>query len=273
MAKERKKTAKDRVLNILLIFFILVFLGSGGYLAHYYYGIYKGESSYSELADLIDESAGTDTSDGASSAPEMVNAGNDVYLLKKYARLYEKNNDFIGWIKIDNTKIDYPVMQTPDDPEHYLRRDFNGDYLLSGCIFADARCSISEPQSDNIIIYGHHMKAGNMFASLEDYMDEDYYKQHNIIHFDTIYEMADYEVIAAGKTKIESVDYTGFKYYQFTDAENREEFDDFVANVKAMTPYNISETAEYGDKLITLSTCSYHVDNGRMIVVARKIEK
>ena len=167
--------------------------------------------------------------------------------------------------------IDYPVMQSMYDEEYYLRRDFDKEYSYAGTLFIDTSCNVEKP-SDNIIIYGHHMNTGKMFHELEEYDEEDYYEKHKFITFDTIYGSGTYEVIAAYRTKIYDEDYTGFKYYEFFDARDSVEFENYVSNSKSLTPYNIEASAKYGDSLITLSTCAYHTENGRFVVVARKME-
>jgi sortase B len=204
----------------------------------------------------------------------------------------------IGWLRIDGTDIDYPVMYTPDDMEYYLHKNFDKEYSYAGTLFIDKNCTpvalsgnSSENAtdntdnnentenannvgavSDNIIIYGHNMKSGTMFHQLLDYEDEDFYKEHKYIAFDTLAGEGTYEVIAAFRTKVYSDDDTEhYKYYKFYNAADEDEFNEFVNYAKSNTPYAISETASYGDKLITLSTCAYHTTNGRYVVVAKKI--
>jgi sortase B len=278
---KKKKTVKDHVLNILLVFFILVFLGSGGYLGYYYYSINKSESRADELEEKIendDEFAGEDfyyaTVGDAEKGKEALSMYVEVdgkMILRKYSKLYQENTDFIGWLYIPGTKVGYPVMFTPNDEEFYLRKNFDKEYSTSGTLFVSKYSDVVKP-TDNVVIYGHNMKAGTMFHDLLNYADESYYQEHKTVVFNTIYGNAEYEVIAAFQTNIKEVDDTSFKYYQFFDANDPSEFDEYVNNCKALTPYNIPVTAEYGDKLITLSTCSYHTDEGRYVVVAKRVK-
>lgn len=194
-----------------------------------------------------------------------------VPIQKKFKDIYLQNSDFIGWITIDDTVIDYPVMQTIDDEEYYLRRDFNKEYNVGGTLFIDKESSYKMP-SDNIIMYGHHMHNGTMFKGLLKYEDEDYYKEHKYITFNTLNGNATYEIIAAYRTHISSEESTEFKYYEFHNAFSTEEYNDFISNSKNLTPYKIETDAEWGDKLLTLSTCAYHTSNGRYVVVAKRIE-
>lgn len=274
-----KKKRKSRLLyNICMFILLAVFVGCGIYLIRYYLESKKSEDKVDELKALISDDDSVPEAGG--SGVEVGNAGNintvvyvdvdGVSVQKKFEELYRLNHDFIGWLTIDGMVIDYPVMQTPGDEEFYLHRDFDKEYSRAGTLFIDTDSDVGLP-SDNLIIYGHHMQTGKMFGNLEKYEDENFYREHKYISFDTIYGNGTYEVIAAFRTQIYSPDYTGFKYYQFFDAENQEAYDSYVSNCKALMPYDIPVTAVYGDKLITLSTCAYHTENGRYVVVAKKI--
>lgn len=185
----------------------------------------------------------------------------------KYAELYAQNSDFMGWLRIDGTGIDYPVMQSKDDPDFYLKHNFSKEYSRFGIPYMQANCNLS---SDNIIIYGHNIKSKSMFNELTKYKDKDFYTTHKYITWDTLDEQRTYEVIAAFKT-VADLD-NGFQYYDFVNANTEEEFDAFVAKCKALSFYDTGATAEYGDKLLTLSTCEYSQENGRFAVVAKLIE-
>lgn len=124
-------------------------------------------------------------------------------------------------------------------------------------------------ESDNLVIYGHHIKGGKMFGALEDYKSKSFYEEHKTIQFDTLTEQAEYEIVAVFKTVAYSSE--GFRYYDFVDAENEEEFNSYVGKCKELALYDTGVTAEYGDRLITLSTCEYSAQNGRLVVVAKKV--
>lgn len=188
--------------------------------------------------------------------------------LSKYKELFDQNNDMAGWIMVDGTQINYPVMYTPDNPDFYLKHNFEKEYSDYGVPYIAEHCDPIEP-SDNVIIYGHHMKNGSMFTGLMEYEDKDFYENHKVIRFDTLTETAEYEVIAVFKTTV--YDDTGFKYYLFANAEQEAEFTDYVEQCKSLALYETGVTAEYGDKLLTLSTCEYSRTNGRLVVVAKRI--
>lgn len=179
--------------------------------------------------------------------------------------LYKINNDIVGWLKIDNTNINYPVMQTKDRPNYYLKRNFYKKYSSLGTPYIAENCSIET--SDNLIIYGHHIKGKRVFGELENYKSKEYYNNHKNIKFYTMQEKAEYEIIAVFKT----IAYTGFRYYEFYNAKDEREFCTFLNKCKELSFYDTEKIAEYGDKLITLSTCEYSNPNGRLVVVARKI--
>lgn len=191
-------------------------------------------------------------------------------MLPEYAALYEENPDLFGWVRIEGTKLDYPVMYTPDDPEYYLRRAFDQSDSVSGVPFLDGKCT---EDGGNYLIYGHNMYSGTMFACLLSYAQSDFYEEHPIIHFDTLFEQGEYEVMAAFYSKVyNSDDQNVFRYYQYTDLSAPDRFREYISQVEDAALYDTGVTAQYDDQLLTLSTCSYHTANGRFVVVARKID-
>lgn len=180
--------------------------------------------------------------------------------------LYNINTDFIGWLEIENTNMNYPVMQTGEDrKDYYLYKNFYKEYSQMGTPYIAEFCNVQE--SDNLIIYGHHINSNKMFGELEKYKKKSFYEEHKKIKFNTIYENAEYEIIVVFKT----IAHTGFEYYKFYNANSEQEFNTFIKKCKELSFYNIDETAKYGDKLITLSTCEYSNKNGRLVVVAKRI--
>ena len=190
-------------------------------------------------------------------------------ILAQYREQYKQNADMAGWIKIDGTVIDYPVMYTGND--FYLSHGFDKTESKSGVPFIDKRCAV-EPFGTNTIIYGHHMKNGTMFASLDNYRDKSYYKEHPIIQFDTLYERQEYEIIAVFESQTYRKSDTVFKHYNFLNAGSQTDFDEFITNIKTLALYDTGVTASYGDKLLTLVTCAYHTQNGQFVVIAKTRE-
>lgn len=187
--------------------------------------------------------------------------------LTLYDALWRQNNDLAGWMYIEGTKLDYPVMYTPEDPEYYLHRGFSKRYAASGCLFIGPG---SAPDMSHVIVYGHHMKNGAMFGSLDRYKKAEYFREHPVIHFDSLTEERTYEVLGAFYSRVYTdADEGVFRYYQYTDLSREEDFSAYVRQVKAASLYDTGVEAAFGDKLLTLSTCSYHTENGRFVVVAR----
>lgn len=192
-------------------------------------------------------------------------------ILPKYQKLYEENTELSGWITIDDTVIDYPVMHIPEDNNFYLNHNFYKEKDRYGSLFLDKSCNVLLP-STNYIIYGHNMKDGSMFGDLMNYKEKSFYEQHNIIHFDTIYEVADYEIIAVFLSEVYNKNEDVFKYYQFTKVNNKDEFNEYIKNIKELSLYEIDITAVFGEQLLTLSTCEYSTENGRLAIVAKKLQ-
>ncbi len=192
-------------------------------------------------------------------------------ILDEYKNVYIKNKSVIGWLTIDGTNIDYPVMQTVNN-DYYLNHNFEGKEDNNGSIFMDCNCD-AVFRTTNMIIYGHHMKSGKMFGNLKKYESEDYCKEHNLIKFDTIYEKGLYEVMYVFRDTIKDAGNVGFKYYQFFDAASEEEFDSNMKAMAEMSLYDTGVTAKYGDELLTLSTCNGSTSTARFVVVARRVPK
>ncbi len=190
-------------------------------------------------------------------------------LLEKYAALYEENHDLAGWLSIEGMVIDYPVMQCEDD-EYYLHHDFYGNDSKYGCLYVRGVADVDTPGT-NFIIYGHNMKDGSMFGDLDLYRRESFYREHPTISFDTLYEERTYEIIAVFRSQVYHSGEDAFKYYQFYEAQTQEEFAYFYENIKELALYDTGVTAEFGDTFLTLSTCAYHVEDGRFVVVAKAV--
>ena len=189
----------------------------------------------------------------------------DFYNLENISKI---NTDVIGWIKINGTNINYPIMQNGN---YYLHRNIYKKYSSHGTPYLAEYCNLRT--SDNLIIYGHHMNDNSMFAELVNYKNYNYYKNHKYIYFYTlIYGQTiknTYEIVTAFKTIAYSDN--GFKYYNYTNFYNEKEFYSFIEKCRNLEFYNIDVNLQYGDKLITLSTCEYSQKNGRMVIVAKKI--
>lgn len=185
--------------------------------------------------------------------------------------LQKENPEIIGYLEIQGTNISYPVLQTTNN-DFYMKKNYKKEYSKDGSIFLDKDYNWEIPSS-NLLIYGHNNKNGQMFCDLLNYKDESYYEEHPTIKFTTNKEEAEYEIIAVFLSRVYyKKEKNVFRYYYFINAENEEEYNSFVENCKKESLYDTGKTAKYGDQLITLSTCSYHVEDGRFAVVGRKIK-
>lgn len=228
------------------------------------------------VTDLEEQEAVRDSSQ------EIVEEEIEYRVMPLYSALYAVNPDMIGWLKIEDTLIDYPVVQTPEDENKYLYLDFYGEENSNGTLIMDTDSTVGVgtaeydykdgvKPSTNLIIHGHTMKSGEMFGNLNYYEDAEYGAEHNIICFDSLYESREYELIAVFYTQIYYPEDDVFKFYKFFQADTQEEFDDWYNNIKEMSLYDTGVTAELGDEFITLSCCSYQVEDGRFVVVGKRI--
>ena len=262
---------KERIRKGIMISCGLIAIGCLTYFGIYSYMTARTEQDANKLADAIKDDVflPVNSEDDKYYAQLTESEEGVPQVLYKYEDLYNQNKSLIGWVKIADTVIDYPVMQTVNN-EYYLDHNFNQEYDKNGSIFLDAACSVY-PRSTNLIIYGHHMKSGKMFGSLQKYQNESYFKEHRYIEFDTIYEEGTYEVMFVFRDKVYSQGDVNFKYYEFTDANSEEEFNSYMDEMAALSYYDTGVVAQYGDQLLTLSTCDYQQDNGRFVVVARRV--
>ncbi|QTH42594.1 class B sortase [Cohnella sp. LGH] len=253
--------------KILIAFSVLLLVFAVAGLARNLIRDYQAQKQIDELTQQL-EKARSDTGGDVQTPPLSIKQASEPVMLSEYQELYERNPDMIGWLTIDNTRIDYPVMQNPQDEEYYLDHDFDKKDNKNGLPFLDAQNRIDE--SDILLLHGHNMKSGLMFADLLNYKKESYYKEHSTIQFNTLYEKAEYEIVGVILSEVYRKSDDVFKYYQVEKAGTPDEFDSYVENIKKLALYDTGVTAQYGDRLIVLSTCEYSTENGRLAVVARK---
>lgn len=188
-----------------------------------------------------------------------------------YLDYFAKNSDMVAWLLIPDTKIDEPVMWTPRDENYYLNRNFQKKSDKNGCLILDTD-SCLDPVTTNQIIHGHNMKSGKMFGTLMKYEQPEYALEHPFIYLYEKELCRKYEVMAVFRSRVYKKTDRVFKFYKFFQADTPEEFEDFTSNVLALSLYETGVQPEFGDRFITLSTCAYHVANGRFVVVARECE-
>lgn len=193
-----------------------------------------------------------------------------VAILEQYDILYSMYPDLVGWLKIEDTPMDYPVMQDRTGGEFYLKHDFEGRDDNKGSLFVSADAKI-DPLDKNLVIFGHNVSDGSQFGELDRYLDKKFYKKHPTITFDTLYETGTYQIVAVVKTHVKTKEEEGFRYYWFRNYKNRGEFQNLLDFVEENQLYDTGEHLSYGDTTIMLSTCEYTVNNGRLVVIAKRI--
>ncbi len=272
------KTNRAKTLLIIgAALFAALFVFSGIMALRQYRDTQKSEEAFNTVAALVkpeptpairpdnpDTNRGEENEEGVGDENE-VTTEQTMTSYDKYVDVYNQNSDFIGWICIDGTKINYPVMQTPNNPDFYLKHSFDKSYSEYGVPYMQENCRLGV--SDNCIVYGHHMQDGSMFADLCKYENPDFFNGHKTFRFDTLGSFGEYEIVCVFKTSVYAED--GFKYYHFVDAANAEEFNAYLSTCQTLALYDTGVSAQYGDKLLTLSTCEYSRTNGRMVVVAK----
>lgn len=268
---EIKKREKRR--KLLVILCGVCAAGCFGYFGVYSYFADRTQMDYENLAMLKGSSslAGGSWQGSRVTIHYTEDEERELTLLPEYETLYQKNKKLIGWLQIDDTIIDYPVMQTVNN-EYYLDHNFNQEYDKNGSLFLDASCDVVN-RNMNLIIYGHHMKSGKMFGNLNSYSSKEYCEKHSTIRFDTIYERGLYQVMYVFRSRIFNEDEVVFKYYQFLDAASEKEFESNMKEMAALSLYDTGVTAVFGDELLTLSTCDSSEQDGRFVVVAKRIKK
>lgn len=278
--RRRKKSSSGQPLVFWLA--LIVFLGSSGYLM--YDQVIAPMISRSKNVAYQDSYSGDNTVTGANDSgvwentaisledaePERLEDGT----LKSFAPLLEMNSDIIGWITVPNSVIDYPVVQTTDN-DYYLHKNINKEDDKNGTIFADFNCQITyEQPCKNIVLYGHHMKSGNMFQNLMKYCKVDYYRQNPVIRFNTKYDEAEWVVFAVMKlnTRVEHGPVFNFMRSTFSDDQDFSVFIEDIRKRSIIDTYDEIDVAPT-DELLTLSTCSYEYADFRTVVVARKVRE
>lgn len=278
----------------LLAIFSAIFLLCAVYLGSYFFETGSAQHDYDVLASIRDQAtAGGNiqypTAPTGSSLPSDSTAPTEPVMLPELASIYQLNNDLVGWFDMPYLNARYPVTQKKDDPNYYLYRDFYGADNISGCLYVDSDCDVYEP-SDNVVIYGHAMKTGAMFGGLSKYQDKSYWEQHQTFTFDTLYERHTYQIFCVFKTTGTQYDTDGsrlgYPYHVKTDFANEEAFNKFISDIKGdafvsnngsggyrgYCFYDTGITPQYGDKLLCLSTCEYSYNNGRLVVMAVRID-
>ncbi len=226
--KYRKEKRKFSIIEkIILTLLIITFLVSAGMIGWKYY---TDLSASNELKDLGQEKQSIED-------------------------LQELNPDTIGWLKVPGTVIDYPVMWTPEEPEYYLRKDFEKEYSSSGSLFLSGYSDITVP-ADNLLIHGHSMMAGTMFRDLLEYYDKDFLEKNGTFTFETVDGEKEFKIVAVLESEIYPVDSEEFAYYNYDGLEGETLYNEYIDGIWENSMHLIGEKPQYPQQIVTLSTCS-----------------
>ncbi len=273
--KRKRRNRIDRIACFAFMgMFAAVLAVSAAMLVKGYVQSHQEQSAFDGLSAIVAQAeeivsvevATNDTHDANSST--STDEQKDTVLLQ-YSELYAMNSDMVGWLNIDSAGISLPVMLTPDDPQYYLRRAFDKTDSQSGTPFIGKGGTVD---SDCLIIYSHNMKNNTMFGQLDRYAKEDFWMENRTFSFDSIYDERQYEVFAAVECSILKENDEGFRYYNCAGDLNATAFDELVGWLTEQAIYDTGVIPAYGDQILILSTCSYHTNNGRFIVAARRSE-
>jgi sortase B len=244
------------LLNFLIVVCLGVFAVCAYQLIDYFYGNMQADKAFDKQRVMVE-----DTSDYEKRLP-------------KYEQMQADNQDFEGWITVDGTNINNPMVQTVEDPEYYLYRNFEGQYSKPGTIFLSNVADLYKP-TDVITVFGHNMKDGTMFGSLRRFEEKEFLKEHNRMWIDSLENRREFEVVRVMRIRVDVENQKDvFPYYQYSDFKNKKDFNKFIEQCDTHSIYNTGKTVKYGDKFVVLSTCeySYNDGSGRLVVMAKEVE-
>lgn len=244
-----------KVLPLILLLFVAIMILSVGMIAKEYRERQQDIKGFEKLEEIITEAKQTEMTDDVeqTETPQEQKQSS-----RNLTPLFEANGDCIGWICIPNTAVNYPVMFTPKEPQKYLRKNFDGEYSVSGVPFLDGA---STPECDNLIVYGHNMKNGTMFSDVTQYRDEAYCEEHPYIEFETADGLKVYQVFAV--VCLKKTD----EWYGFSCFENEEQYQKAITEIKSRSLYDTEIEPQYKEQLLTLSTCFGDSKDSRMVVI------
>ena len=252
----KSKSKKIKILALLILILVTVLV-----IAFLAFRSDEESKEFKEYDDLAD------SMNSASMEPQEAEKTERMIKLEE---LHNEYPDVVAWLEVPGTNMSYPIVQGKDN-DYYLDHTYKKEYSARGSIFLDKDVNFDRP-SDNFLIYGHRNQRGAMFEELLKYEKEDFFKEHKTINFTTLKDDGEYEIIAAFRSRVYyKFEKNVFRYYYFVNAENEEAFNEYVRCAKRDSMYDTGVTANYGDQLVTLSTCAYHTEDGRFAIVARKV--
>lgn len=250
--------------KLLTIVYLAIFLFSGFSLAKYLYTYYETSKSLEEVQTIYESSLAAH--DKVSKEEKTVEPLSPYTIRPQFDDLLAVNKNIVGWISIDGTKLNNPILQSNNN-DFYLNHNFKDRESRAGSVFMDYRNDV-QAINRNTILYGHAMKNDTMFGSLKNYLKQDYADRYPIIYLDTLYEGYDIEVFAAYETTIDF-------YYIETEFESDESFQTFLHDIQARSVINMNVDVGPEDKILTLSTCKDAVlsDDHRFVVQGKLVKR
>ena len=262
---------KKEVLVVISVALVVVIVGCGLWLGWYLLDSHHQKEAFAGLSQEFvleeptaaeEQPAESNTAEGETSAVTLTLEDSNTTPRHDLAALQAENSDCVGWLTIPDTTVDYPVMFTPSEPEHYLRRDFYGNHASGGAPFLDGR-NVAQAEGQNLVIYGHNMLDGSMFKPIVQYLEPNFRQTHQDIYLELGNTQYRYHVLAVLETTVES------PVYRYTDLSDPAAESDFhSALFQAANLDVIHHTEGY----LTLSTCSDWGGDTRVLVVASLLE-
>lgn len=247
----------EKIKKVISFILIIIFVIGLSYIGHYLYNIYKNKK---DNTDILKEIVIDNTQITEQTTERML----------QLQELQKQNDEIIGWLEIKGTNVNYPIVQCADN-DFYLTHNYKKEKASTGSLFLDKDFDLINGSS-NYLIYGHRNEQGLMFEDLLKYAKEDFYEEHKTIQFTTNKEDSTYEILAVFYSRVYYKNEKNvFRYYYFVNADNEEQYNEFVNNSKKASIYDTGVTATYNEQLLTLSTCEYSQEDGRFAIVAKKI--
>lgn len=263
----------SRILTLALVSSLVL---SVSYIINYYNekdSAIVQKPSFTETPVIIEESNITNIPQEEENEVEGIQAEvspEPILMLPGYDELLNTNSDFIGWIEINDTQVNNPIVYPSQGNNYYLKHNFYNEKNSRGTLFIQENTSFNDHAT---IIYGHYMKDGTMFGELKKFTDESFFNDHQYITITNLYEEKTYEVIAVFKDYVHTVDDTSFKFYFYYGNPVETEFNRMISFIteKSIHSRNI-EDLTIDDYIVQLVTCSYHVENGRLAILLREVK-
>lgn len=216
-------------------------------------------NNFKQLSELITVDPTVPDETYPPSQPQASEPASPASPVRDLTPLFQRNEDCAGWLTVAGTSVDYPVMHTPEDPQRYLHKNFDREYSAAGVPFIDGSCTL---ECDNLVLYGHNMKNGTMFADITNYRKEDYGTAHPTVELETAQGIQRFSLFAVVQARNDD------SWYFFHTAANEAEFLARVAEIQSRALYHTGLQPVYGKQLITLSTCYDTGSTDRIFIIA-----